>query len=103
MGATQLAHALNIATDTVYNWERNRTNPEIRFIPQIVQFLGCDPTNSPAASSAGKIKKYRTERGLSQERLARQLGIDPLTVRRLEYTRGKTSRRILDKILEILG
>lgn len=49
-----------------------------------------------------KIKKYRIEHGLSQKRLATQLGLDPLTVRRLEDNRGKPTKSIVRKMLEVL-
>jgi transcriptional regulator with XRE-family HTH domain len=72
-------------------------------MPALVQFLGYDPADSTVTTLGEKIKKYRIEHGLSQKRLAIHLGIDPLTVRRLEDDRGNSIRRIMNKILEILG
>jgi transcriptional regulator with XRE-family HTH domain len=101
-GATQLAQSLKVSTDTVYNWEHNRTRPSIRFMPGIADFLGYAPASSIPMTLGEKIKRYRIEHGLSQKKLSSQLGIDPLTVRRLEHHRGKANRRILVKIFEIL-
>lgn len=39
-GATNLAQVLKVSTDTVYNWEHNRSSPAIRFMPGITLFLG---------------------------------------------------------------
>jgi transcriptional regulator with XRE-family HTH domain len=47
-GATRLGALLKVSKDTIYNWEHNRSNPAIRFMPRIVDFLGYDPTNSAA-------------------------------------------------------
>jgi transcriptional regulator with XRE-family HTH domain len=71
-------------------------------MPKITDFLDYAPESSNPETLAEKIKKYRIEHGLSQKGFAIQLGIDPLTVRRLENNRGKTNRKILNKILEIL-
>jgi transcriptional regulator with XRE-family HTH domain len=102
-GIMQLALLLKVTTDTVYNWEHNRSGPSIRFMPALVQFLGYDPADSTVTTLGEKIKKYRIEHGLSQKRLAIQMGMDSLTVRRLEYNRGKPTRRILKQIIQILG
>jgi transcriptional regulator with XRE-family HTH domain len=72
-------------------------------MPALVQFLGYDPADSTVTTLGEKIKKYRIEHGLSQKRLAIQMGMDSLTVRRLEYNRGKPTRRILKQIIQILG
>jgi transcriptional regulator with XRE-family HTH domain len=102
-GATHLAQLLKVSTDTVYNWEHNRSKPGIRFMPGIANFLGYAPASSNPKTLGEKIKKYRIEHGLSQKRLAIQLGIDPLTLRRLENNRGKPTRKILIRILNIIG
>jgi DNA-binding XRE family transcriptional regulator len=64
---------------SVRNWERQRTAPEIRFIAPIIEFLGYDPLPQPE-SFAEKLKTYRLKQGLSQEKLAFKLGIDPATI-----------------------
>jgi transcriptional regulator with XRE-family HTH domain len=98
----EVAERLGVNESSVYNWEKNRSNPCIRFMPSIVDFLGYPPPSSSPKNLGETIKKYRIAHGLSQKRLAVQLRIDPLTVRRLECNRGKPTTRTINKLLEIL-
>jgi transcriptional regulator with XRE-family HTH domain len=98
-----VAERLAVNECSVYNWEKNRSSPAIRFMPGIVEYLGYDPPSLKPTTLGEKIKKYRLTHGLSQKRLAIQLGIDSLTVRRLEHNRGKPTRRILNKIIQMLA
>ncbi len=45
---------------------------------------------------------YRKSRGLSQEQLAGDLGINPCTLRRWEKSKGKMSQKVLDKLRAII-
>lgn len=93
-GATQLAAWLKVSKDTVYNWEHNRSKPSIRFMPRVAEFLGHDPTDSAAISLGERIRKHRIQHGLSQEKLAIQLEIDPLTIRRSESNIGTDKKSL---------
>ncbi len=78
----QGAEEIGCSKASLLNWERGRAEPELRFIPAIIRFLGYDPTAPDATLSIGeKLRAARRARGLSQEALARLLGIDPTTVR----------------------
>jgi transcriptional regulator with XRE-family HTH domain len=50
LGLLQREAALQLGVDvkTVTNWERQRTEPKIRFLPAIFRFLGSDPRPLPA-------------------------------------------------------
>ena len=80
-GLEQKAAARAIGCDpgTLLNWERGRTAPDVRFWPTILRFLGYDPRPEPA-SLGGRIRAAREGEGLSEEVLARRLGLDPGTV-----------------------
>jgi transcriptional regulator with XRE-family HTH domain len=46
---SQVAEKIGVDALTLGNWERQRTQPEIRFIARIVEFLGYDPFPEPEA------------------------------------------------------
>ena len=81
----QVAKIMNVTTDTITNWELNRGNPTLTYIPKIISFLGYTPI-----IEENKIKQYRIEKGLTQNELAKILNIDPSTLARIES--GKTKR-----------
>lgn len=50
-----------------------------------------------------KLLKYRRDQGMTQKELARQIGIDPTTLSRLERNSGnRIFRSILEKALGFL-
>jgi transcriptional regulator with XRE-family HTH domain len=61
------------------NWETGKHEPEFRYWPGLIQFLGYDPSPEPRTLGERIWAKRRRE-GLSQEELARKLGLDPGTV-----------------------
>ncbi len=71
-------HATNVAL-----WAKNRTNPDLRFWPAIIRFLGYDPR--PEAQSVGQaLKRHREGHGLTQNQLAAILNVDPSTLAKWE-------------------
>jgi transcriptional regulator with XRE-family HTH domain len=84
-GITQKAVAQRIGTDqwSVINWERNRTRPALRFIPQILELLGYDPRLEPV-TLGDQIRARREAVGMSRRRLAQELGVDDSMVLRWE-------------------
>jgi len=79
----EVADRLGTDHSTITNWELNRTKPALRYLPGIVQFLGCSPLD-PGEFVGERLFAFRRERGLSQNRLARLLGVDPGTLSRRE-------------------
>lgn len=49
-------------------------------IPKIIEFLGQNPFEKETKYLADKIQKYRWVHGLTQKKLAAQLGIDQTTL-----------------------
>ena len=81
----EVAMALRVDSMSIVNWEKNRTEIGVRFVPAIIQWLGYDPL--PRPSSIGEwIALERTRRGLARRALADALGWDESTVR--EYEEG---------------
>ena len=40
---TKLAKKLDVRVETIQNWEHSRSIPDIRYLPQLMSFLGYDP------------------------------------------------------------
>ena len=97
----EVAERIGVDTDTITNWELNRTVPEIRCYPSIIEFLGYVPF-SPGESFLERLKTYRMLKGLSQRQLARELGVDPTTVRKWEAGTSKPMRRMCEQVEEII-
>jgi DNA-binding transcriptional regulator YiaG len=85
----EVAKLLGVDTFTVLNWERGKTAPKIRHLPQIVSFLGYDPAPPPAARTFGdELFAARRKLGVSRKKLARLMGVDDSTVRRWEEAKS---------------
>jgi transcriptional regulator with XRE-family HTH domain len=82
---------------TYENWERGRTEPEVRFFPAVIRFLGYDPSPVPV-SLPDRIRAARRRKGISQLELARRLGLDPTTVQAWE---GGTVRRPYPRLVRL--
>lgn len=73
------------ATETVCNWETGKTEPEVRHLPKIMDFLGycpCEPKQRTLGERLKAIRIYLL--GISQEKMTKQLGVDEGTLRRWE-------------------
>jgi len=91
----EVAEKIGVDETTIYNWERNATNPPNRHIPRIIEFLGCNPLPNPN-TLAEKLIMARKTLGLSQKAMAKWLGVDPTTLARWEKGIGKQSRKQLE-------
>jgi transcriptional regulator with XRE-family HTH domain len=101
----EAAREIGVSKATLYNWEKGRNEPEIRFYSGIIRFLGYDPTApGPTLSMGERLKAARRARGLSQAKLADLLGVDPTTVRDWEERgeQGRPARRVLRAVEEFL-
>ena len=97
-----VAATIGVDTCTVTNWEKNRAEPELRFIPRIINFLGYEPECIKPETLGQRINRYRYLLGISQKALARQIGIDPTTLSRLERNRGVCRTSVLRKVVDSL-
>jgi len=79
----EVAERIRVDETTVFSWEANASNPEIRYMPAIIWFLGYNPL--PEASGWGeRLVRQRTNLGLSQKEAAKRLGVDAGTLARWE-------------------
>ena len=98
-----VAVIVNATTSTVTNWEKNRSNVAIQFIPKIILFLGYDPFFEAKATMAQQIKQYRRWEGLSIKKLAKMLRIDPATLRRWERGDSQLSTKRRNRLNGLFG
>jgi transcriptional regulator with XRE-family HTH domain len=98
----QVAELCRVDTTTVTNWELGHTQPAIRQLPAILGFLGSVPFGA-GAGLPDQLRHARRLLGLSQEALARQLGVDESTVWKWELGRSRPIRRyrqLLERFLD---
>ena len=103
---SDVARTIGVWTSTVNYWENNHFNPEVQYVPGIVEFLGYDPFGPPPASFPLQLKAARIASGLTRRQLAARIGVHPETV--AEWERGEarpisTSGHRLRVLLGILG
>lgn len=86
---------------TVSNWELNRAEPELRFLPAILAFLGFDPR--PEGQTLGeRLRRARTSKGISHRELARLLMVDESTIWKWEAGRHRPTGRLLARLREVM-
>lgn len=71
----EVAAKIGVTESSVWNWERG-TEPELVFIPKIIDFLGYVPFERPA-DLLGQLRYYKLVNGMSFERLGAAMGRDP--------------------------
>lgn len=71
----EAAAEIGVTESTVWNWEHG-TQPELRYMPKIIRFLGYAPFNCPE-DTIEKLNYFKTVRGLSYERLGSLMGRSP--------------------------
>jgi transcriptional regulator with XRE-family HTH domain len=98
----QLSVNLHVDDTTIYLWEKNKIQPSPSQIPKIIEFLGHDPLKKRTEKLGDKIREYRRVHGLTQRKLAEQLGIDKTTVGYLERGEHQPTKNLLEKIKSVL-
>ncbi len=88
--------------DTLRNWEKGRTEPEVRFLPALIAFVDHNPLPRPRTCGQA-IRRRRLSLGLSQKRLAALAGVDEASVSRLEAETKGMARRVRQAVRAILG
>ena len=96
-----VAERIRVGTETITNWELNRSEPKIRYLPKVIEFLGYVPF-SPGESFPERLKAYRMVKGLTQRELALELGVDPTTVRKWEAGTSKPMRKMREWVLGVI-
>lgn len=94
-----VARLIGVTALTVKNWELGQTEPEIRYGPAIIDFLGYLPI-SAKRNLPERLAAYRWIHGYSQEKAAAYLGVDETTWRKWEAGLSRPSSASMALLLE---
>src|SRR4051794_419474 len=98
----ELGDLLGVCEPSVFNWERNSSSPEIRYMPAIIDFLGYDPL--PEANGWGeRLVRHRTTLGITQKAAADRLGVDQGTLARWEQGKREPAGGFLARVKRFLS
>lgn len=98
----EVAVRIGVDTATVTNWELGTTEPEERFIPALIRFLGYNPL--PAAKSPGEqVRRARLAKGFSIRALADVAGVDEASVTYMEKDNPRTYPSVATTVWKALG
>lgn len=92
----------NICVETLINWEKDKTDPPIPFVPAILHFLGYDPFPPPCTLGERMLAKRRTM-GWTIKKAAARIGVDESTWGEWERTgcvRWERHRLLLEVFLQ---
>jgi transcriptional regulator with XRE-family HTH domain len=89
----EVAQILGGNATTVRCWEKKRNHPSLPFLPRIAAFLGYVPWERPPRNLGEKMARARKWLGITQEELAREIGVDPATLARWEKGSGRPFKK----------
>lgn len=75
-----VAKLIGVSEDCITYWENGRSEPQIQFMPKIIEFLGYMSVDIDISTLGGRIKSYRIQHGLSYKKMGKLLGVDASTV-----------------------
>ena len=96
-----VAQRIGCCVASIWLWENGTTEPELKWLPAILAWLGYDPR--PEGRTIGeKLVRFRTGRGWSQQRLAAELSVDPSTLSRWELGKKSPWGVYADRVMKLL-
>jgi DNA-binding XRE family transcriptional regulator len=99
----EVAFEIGVSEDCLTYWENNRSIPQVKYYPKIIEFLGNFPFGPEPSTLGLKIIHYRYRHGLTQEELAQKLNIHESTVFRYEKGVVFPSKRVLHNLNSLIG
>lgn len=98
---SRVAKLIGVHPLTITNWERNESQPTVRYIPAIIRFLACNPLET-GNSFSKRLLAARRAQGLTQRQMADRLSVAPSTLRDWESGLSRPSRKKQEVISEVL-
>lgn len=98
----EVAELVGVDRDTMRNWELGRSEPALRHWPRVHRILGFIALEI-GESLPARLRAYRTIRGVSQETLAAELGVNESTIHGWEtgaHTPSPPLRALLTDLLK---
>lgn len=102
MSQAQAAKGIGVSEDCLCYWENGRNSPQIHQYPAIIAFLGYYPFDHEMKTFSGKIRRYKYEAGLSNEKLAKLLKVDEGTIAGWERGDRLPMKRRLNYVLLVI-
>lgn len=102
---SEVASIFGVSEETIGNWEKGRSIPQIQFNKKIIEFLGYNPFISSNGESKSKdfkdqITDFRTSFGLSIGKFGALVGVDATTISSWEkgitIPKKSSKKRVLD-------
>jgi transcriptional regulator with XRE-family HTH domain len=90
------AQLIEVGVSSIEHWEAGIAEPQLRFLPPIIKFLKYVPDccmDIPQLKS--KIFLKRVKLGITQKEMAKRIGIDQSTLKRIERNGKSMTRRTL--------
>lgn len=97
----EVAKIIGVSEATIWNWEHGR-EPELRHIPNIIDFLGYTPFECKSNDTIEQLKHYKLVNGLSYEGLGKLMNRDPEQLTDWLSGRIRPCERNLKSIREFL-
>jgi transcriptional regulator with XRE-family HTH domain len=98
----QVAELINVDKTSIYNWENNRSKPDLEYMPAIIRFLGYSPM--PRSDVwADRLVQGRTAMGLTQKEAARRINVDASSLARWERGEREPSGAFAKRALRFLN
>lgn len=97
----QVAQILGVTEQSISNWELGHSEPEARYIPRIIEFIGYCPYD-PVGDLIERMRTIRRALGLTQEQMSKILGVDESSLaswERREHKLVKRSQEIIRAFL----
>ena len=97
-----IAKIFDVCEDSITGWENERSVPQIQYYPKLIEFLGYNPFPVETKTLGGRIKEYRILNGLSQEDLAKKMGVNESTIfswEKGDHAPFPRKKKLLDELL----
>lgn len=98
----EVAKIIGVTESTIWNWEHG-TEPEIRYMPKIIEFLGYVPFEYNLDNPIDRLRYFKLINGLSYEKLGELMNRDPEQLTDWLSGRSKPCKRnmkMIEKFLE---
>jgi transcriptional regulator with XRE-family HTH domain len=98
----EVAVQIGVTKEVIHNWETGHAEPAVGHYPVLIEFLGYSPLPEPKTRGQA-VRRERMSRGWSIARLAKESGVDPATVGRVERDCERMVSHPVAKVLGALG
>jgi len=102
--AHHVANIFNVSCSRIYSWEAMSEPPALKYIPQLIEFLGYVPwCRTPYQKTLGEsVRAGRELKGLTQRQLGEMTDICTATIIKIENNQGNIRPFILKRLQQTL-